>query len=500
LTNGTAGNTDYTTTDVQVTIPAGSTTINVPVPTTDDTIDETDETFSIAIGSVDAGTVGDTSDTATGTITDNDGAPSIIIDDASVIEGGVLSFPVRLSNPCSSDRTITFTFTNGTAGYSDYTTTDVQVIFLAGSTTATIDVPTTDDTIYEGDENFTVSVGSVDVGTLGDTSDTAIGTIIDDDPQDIDTDDDGILDSFEDLNADGDNDPTTNPTDSDNDGVPDYMDIDSDNDGIPDNVEAQSTSGYIPPSGVDANSNGLDDAYETGGNLGIIPENTDGTDLPDYLDLDTDNDNIPDATEGHDHNQDGLPDVVFIGSDKDNDGLDDGYEGSVSIDIDVNDEIDDPFNDLPNTDGDSESDYRDTDDDDDGIMTTDEDVNTDGDYTNDDEDGDGIPNYLDLPMPEDIEVYNGVTPNGDGSHDVFTIKNIASFPVNTVKIYNRWGVLVFETKGYNNESNYFNGISQARATISKEEKLPTGTYFYVLDYEAQEGVMRNKTGYLYLVR
>ena len=35
---------------------------------------------------------------------------------------------------------------------------------------------------------------------------------------DLDADNDGIVDSFEDLNTDGDNDPSTNPTDTDNDG------------------------------------------------------------------------------------------------------------------------------------------------------------------------------------------------------------------------------------------------------------------------------------------
>ncbi|MGS0526804.1 hypothetical protein ACU8V7_18305 [Zobellia nedashkovskayae] len=94
------------------------------------------------------------------------------------------------------------------------------------------------------------------------------------------------------------------------------------------------------------------------------------------------------------HNRDGIPDVVLIGSDKDRDGLDDGYEGETTIDLDVNDEINDPYNDLPNTDGDGESDYRDTDDDDDGIQSKDEDINIDGNYANDDSDGNGIPEYL----------------------------------------------------------------------------------------------------------
>jgi hypothetical protein len=47
------GSADYTTTDVIVTVPAGATG-TVSVPTTADTIDEVDETFSIANGTVSA--------------------------------------------------------------------------------------------------------------------------------------------------------------------------------------------------------------------------------------------------------------------------------------------------------------------------------------------------------------------------------------------------------------------------------------------------------------
>ncbi|WP_238719110.1 Ig-like domain-containing protein [Pelagihabitans pacificus] len=330
---------------------------------------------------------------------------------------------------------------------------------------------------------------------------TATVTVVVTDVTDLDSDDDGIVDSFEDLNLDGDNDPSTNPTDSDGDGYPDYLDIDSDDDGIPDNVEAQATSTYVPPSGQDANTNGLDDIYENGGTLGLFPVDTDGDSLPDYLDNDSDNDNVPDNIEAHDANQDGIPDVVWIGSDKDDDGLDDGYEGATSIDVDVNDEIDDPFNDLPNTDGDNESDYRDIDDDDDGIMTIDEDVNRDGNYANDDSDSDGIPEYLEPnAMEQEIEVFNIITPNGDGVHDVLTISGLENFPDNTVKIYNRWGVLVYMTKAYNTQGNIFDGTSEGRATVDADRKLPVGTYFYILDYVDDTGNTKSMSGYLYINR
>src|SRR5690606_1294193 len=247
----------------------------------------------------------------------------------------------------------------------------------------------------------------------------------------LDSDGDGILDSFEDLNLDGDNDPSTNPTDTDGDGIPDYLDIDSDNDGIPDNVEAQTVADYIAPSLIDANNNGLDDAYEIDGNLGLIPVDTDGDGIPDYVDTDSDNDNVPDAIEGHDWNRDGIADVWLLGSDKDNDGLDDGFEGEWLIDVDVNGDMDDPGTDLPDTDSDGIPDFRDPDDDGDGIATIDEDLNGDGNYANDDSNGNGIPNYLDPDLGEtdleEIKVINVITPNGDGVHDQLTIVGLENY-------------------------------------------------------------------------
>ncbi|PKA99402.1 gliding motility-associated-like protein [Flavobacteriaceae bacterium MAR_2009_75] len=328
-------------------------------------------------------------------------------------------------------------------------------------------------------------------------SDSAILIVGEVSPDVLDSDGDGITDSFEDLNLDGDDNPATNPTNSDNDEYPDYLDIDSDNDGIPDNVEAQTTSDYIPPSNRDENDNGLDDAYENDGMQGLIPVNSDGEDMPDYLDLDSDNDNILDSIEAHDHNHDGIPDVVFIGSDKDDDGLDDGYEGEEMIDVDINDEIDNPILDLPNTDGDEESDYRDIDDDGDGIMSRDEDANTDGDYSNDDENGNGRPDYLEAPYT-DVIVYNVVTPNGDNLHDYLTITGLEERPENHLQIYNRWGILLYETESYDTSGNQFIGMTSDQLSQGVEERLPSGTYFYLLNYEDTDGKHKMLKGYLYL--
>jgi gliding motility-associated-like protein len=208
-----------------------------------------------------------------------------------------------------------------------------------------------------------------------------------------------------------------------------------------------------------------------------------------------------DAIEAHDWDRDGFPDVSFTGSDQDNDGLDDGFEGDQVMDSDVNDEIDNPMSDLPDTDSDGEADYRDIDDDGDQIPTSEEDSNGDGIFSNDDSDRDGIPDYLDPDTDGDgVVVYNAVTPNGDGAYDVLTIENLENFPDNSVRIYNRWGVLVFSTRAYNTQGNVFDGTSEGRATVAGDNKLPTGTYFYILEYKTPEGALRQRTGYLYLNR
>ena len=515
---------------------------------------------------------------------------------------------------------------------------------------------------------------------------------------DLDDDNDGLLDTTEDPNIDGDDNPLTDPADTDNDGIPNHLDIDSDNDGIPDNVEGQTTDGYVAPSGNDTDNDGLDDAYEGSDNNGIIPVNTDGEDTPDYIDGDSDNDTVADNNEGNDFNFDGIPDQTFTGVDTDGDGLDDGYEGSdVNDGFDVNDEIDDPANDLPDTDGTEDVNYRDLDDDGDGTPTEEEDPNGNGDPTDDDGDNDGTPDYLDpdspmldavddsatTPMntPVDIDIlandfgiprdgtitftdpldgiielndaetpddlsddfitytpnidFNGtdgfeyticeitgncdtatviimvgtqpmldvvddaeftdpetainidiflndvdipndgnitftgasngivvqndggtpddllddfvtytpnagfsgtdtfeytvcdilgncdtavvtvvvnepqivaievnqiVSPNSDGKNDFLFIRGVENIRNSTLKIFNRWGVAVYEGENYNNQNNVFDGRSRGRSTLSVEDYLPSGVYFYIFDYTTVTGENNVDSEYIYISR
>lgn len=96
----------------------------------------------------------------------------------------------------------------------------------------------------------------------------------------------------------------------------------------------------------------------------------------------------------------------------------------------------------------------------------------------------------------DINVFNGVSPNGDNRNDFFEIDCITDFPTNNVKIFNRAGTLVFEMDGYDNETKVFEGKGN-RGLYLIGNDLPDGTYFYVV--EKNDG-SKPKTGYLELLR
>ena len=96
-----------------------------------------------------------------------------------------------------------------------------------------------------------------------------------------------------------------------------------------------------------------------------------------------------------------------------------------------------------------------------------------------------------------LTIYNGVSADADGHNDYFKIDGIEYYPKNNLKIFNRWGVLVYEKDGYSNEAP-FDGHSNGRATISADSKLPQGTYYYILEYEDSDDQSHTEKGWLYL--
>ncbi len=74
-----------------------------------------------------------------------------------------------------------------------------------------------------------------------------------------------------------------------------------------------------------------------------------------------------------------------------------------------------------------------------------------------------------------IHVYNGITPNGDNANSSWFIDGIQAYPDNNVLIFNRWGTRVWGGNGYNNTTVIWNGKDD------KGQKLPDGTYYYLIE-------------------
>jgi gliding motility-associated-like protein len=79
-----------------------------------------------------------------------------------------------------------------------------------------------------------------------------------------------------------------------------------------------------------------------------------------------------------------------------------------------------------------------------------------------------------------LYIYQAVSPNNDNRNDTWIIDGITRFPENEVKIFNRYGNLVYKSAGYDNDRVVWRGESNNGLVLSDKE-LPDGTYFYVID-------------------
>ncbi|MFK5958442.1 MAG: gliding motility-associated C-terminal domain-containing protein, partial [Lutibacter sp.] len=94
-----------------------------------------------------------------------------------------------------------------------------------------------------------------------------------------------------------------------------------------------------------------------------------------------------------------------------------------------------------------------------------------------------------------IEISKVVTANNDGVNDFFEISEISSCGFTAeVTIFNRWGKIVYQSNNYqNNWGGYHNNSG---LTMGTNNKLPTGTYYYVVNIIGSG--YRPITGYIYL--
>jgi gliding motility-associated-like protein len=112
------------------------------------------------------------------------------------------------------------------------------------------------------------------------------------------------------------------------------------------------------------------------------------------------------------------------------------------------------------------------------------DLSTNGD--NPDPDSNGNPADNDEPTmitlqsvsPEGtVFIPEGFSPNGDGINDQFVVSRVPTNITVQLKVYNRWGSLVYASDNYRND---WSGTSNQGGVGPKGQGLPEGTYFYTV--------------------
>jgi uncharacterized repeat protein (TIGR02543 family) len=155
---------DYTAPSGNFIWPDGDTTNRTITATiVDDTVYEYSEDFSLVLSAPSGGATLGTPSTTTVTITDNDSAPTLMIDSPTVSEGaGNVVFTVTQS--AATERTTTFRYdtADGTAvAPGDYTATVNGLgTITPGNLSTTISIPINNDSVYEGNETFTVTLSN----------------------------------------------------------------------------------------------------------------------------------------------------------------------------------------------------------------------------------------------------------------------------------------------------------------------------------------------------
>ncbi len=102
----------------------------------------------------------------------------------------------------------------------------------------------------------------------------------------------------------------------------------------------------------------------------------------------------------------------------------------------------------------------------------------------------GVGKIIFMPKGDATFIPNGFSPNGDGDQDTWTLPSISGKKV-SVRIYNRYGNVVFESDDYKND---WNGKANRGVLLGNE--LPDATYYFIIDFEGD----RKRAGFITLRR
>ena len=187
-TNGSAtAGSDFTAASSTGTVrfPASKTAATITIDLIDDSADEaTNETLTVTLSSPSATATLASDPSATGTIVDNDGPPTLSIEDATAEEGATsMVFAVKLTSASGNDVTASWSTADGTAtapaDYTAVTNSSISIPLGSLTTALTVTLNVAENQVDEPDKQFTVTLGSLANAGPGDL--TASGTIADDD-------------------------------------------------------------------------------------------------------------------------------------------------------------------------------------------------------------------------------------------------------------------------------------------------------------------------------
>ncbi|UNY98524.1 gliding motility-associated C-terminal domain-containing protein [Zhouia spongiae] len=94
---------------------------------------------------------------------------------------------------------------------------------------------------------------------------------------------------------------------------------------------------------------------------------------------------------------------------------------------------------------------------------------------------------------DDVIVSKTITPNGDAYNQYFTVTGVEAcgFTIN-VKIFNRWGHMIYEAENYQNN---WDGAT-TRSAFGRSGTVPSGTYYYIIDLK--DSGIKPITGYIFV--
>lgn len=170
--SGTASAADYSLPGGNsIVIPAGETTASLPVVIVNDTLDESNETLKITMGTP-TGAAAGSSSTFDLKITDDDNPPTVNFDKARSLmsEGSQASVAIQLSAASAKGIRVTYSVA-GTAGQGDFSLspTNRTVYFAPGVTRKTVVVKAVNDTAKEANESIVLTLDAATSATIGST-------------------------------------------------------------------------------------------------------------------------------------------------------------------------------------------------------------------------------------------------------------------------------------------------------------------------------------------